>query len=182
MLFNVARSSQFIQSYFQNYEGTDLLEPQTSPVDGIFNSCKDPLHHGGIGAGDLPLSEFEVEKLITSHRLEEYLRFLEHNDLRQMVRAIMGWKEEILLQRTMLRHNIPGGLSTGIHYDKLFLRDGGAYFLTAWVPIGESLPSSPFNLPRSSAEVTLFLGDISVNGGGLIYLSNLCCPWPVYRR
>jgi phytanoyl-CoA hydroxylase len=131
-----------MRSYFQNYEDTDLLEPQTTSVDGIFNSSKDPLHHGGIGAGELPLSELEVQKLITSHQLQEYLRLLEHYDLRQMVRDIMGWEEEILLRRTMLRHNVPGGLSTGIHYDKLFLRDGGAYFLTAWVPLGKAPPCS----------------------------------------
>ena len=88
--------------------------------------------------------------MIQSHVQPDYLRFLEHPDLRQRVRDLMGWDKEILLQRTMLRHNCPGGLSTGIHYDKLFLRDGGSYFLTAWVPIG----------------------DISAEGGGLIYLSN----------
>ena len=103
---------------------------QSSAADGIFNSSKDPLHHGGIGAGALPPDELEVQKMISSHLLQEYLHFLDHRDLRQMVREIMGWEEEILLRRTMLRHNVPGGLSTGIHYDKLFLRDGGAYFLT----------------------------------------------------
>ena len=51
----------------------------------------------------------------------------------------MGWEEEILLTRTMIRHNAPGALSTGVHYDKLFLRKGEAEFLTAWVPIGKLL-------------------------------------------
>lgn len=55
-----------------------------------------------------------------------------------MVRDIMDWKKELLLRRTMLRHNPPGGVSTGIHYDKLFMRDGDAFFLTAWVPLGDS--------------------------------------------
>lgn len=124
-------------SYFEHWADTSILEPGTAPVEGIFNSSENPLHHGGIGAGDLPLSEKEVEKLISCHVLENYLHFLDNPNLRQMVRDIMDWKKEILLTRTMLRHNTPGGVSTGIHYDKLFLRDGGAYFLTAWVPIGK---------------------------------------------
>lgn len=125
-------------SYFQNWSDTALLEPGTSPQEGIFNSSENPLHHGGIGAGDLPLSEKEVERLISSHHLDNYLRFLDNPALRQKVRDIMDWKKELLLRRTMLRHNPPGGVSTGIHYDKLFMRDGDAFFLTAWVPLGES--------------------------------------------
>ncbi len=50
-----------------------------------------------------------------------------------------------MLHRTLLRHCVPGGSSTGIHYDKLFLRGGGAF-----VPIG----------------------DVSSIGGGLHYLSD----------
>lgn len=49
----------------------------------------------------------------------------------------MGWKEHRILDRTMLRHNVPLGKGTGIHYDKLFLRGGEGFFLTAWVPIGK---------------------------------------------
>lgn len=52
--------------------------------------------------------------------------------------------------RNLLRHNVPGGVSTGIHYDRLFLRAGESEFLTAWIPIG----------------------DIVKNGGGLTYLEH----------
>lgn len=76
------------------------------------------------------------------------MRFLDSPDLRQTVRNIMGWEKELLLKRTMLRHNAPGGVSTGIHYDKLFMRDGDAYFLTAWVPIG-GFALGP-DIPRSA--------------------------------
>jgi phytanoyl-CoA hydroxylase len=48
------------------------------------------------------------------------------------------------------RHNPPHGLSTGIHYDRIFLRGSPSPFLTAWVPIG----------------------DVSPRGGGLMYLSS----------
>ena len=117
-------------------------------MDGIYNDSEDPRQHAGIGAGDLPPDEMEVQKMIQTHVEPQYLRFLEHPSLRQMVRDLMGWKKEVLLRRTMLRHNIPGGLSTGVHYDKLFLRDGGAYFLTAWVPIGEPQSTIPSPEPR----------------------------------
>lgn len=50
----------------------------------------------------------------------------------------------------MRRHNVPNGLSTGIHYDKIFLRAGDADFLTGWVPIG----------------------DCDARGGGLMYLEH----------
>ncbi len=62
----------------------------------------------------------------------------------------MSWSKEILVDRAILRHNCPGSLSTGIHYDKIFLRGGDAEFLTAWVPIG----------------------DCAATGGGLMYLEN----------
>ncbi|KAG8526246.1 uncharacterized protein KY384_000239 [Bacidia gigantensis] len=138
------------KSYFEYYESLGMLQPGTSPEQGIFNREAVPSDHAGIGAGLLPPNEAEQHRMIASHKNTDYLRFLEHPVLRQMVRDLTGWEADILLQRTMLRHNIPGGLSTGVHYDKLFLRGGSAYFLTAWVPIG----------------------DISLNGGGLIYLSD----------
>ena len=75
--------------------------------------------------------------MIQSHTQPKYLEMLENLTFREYVRGIMGWKSEILLKRTMIRHNAPGALSTGVHYDKLFLRKGEAEFLTAWVPIGK---------------------------------------------
>jgi len=50
------------------------------------------------------------------------------------------WENKVMLKRAMLRHNCPRSLSTGIHYDKYFLRGGEADFLTAWVPIGDCAP------------------------------------------
>lgn len=60
----------------------------------------------------------------------------------------MQWKQEVIVKRALLRHNCPGSLSTGIHYDQLLSRAGEAEFLTAWVPIGDCAPT----------------------GGGLMYL------------
>jgi phytanoyl-CoA hydroxylase len=125
------------KDYFEGYLPSKITKPGTDPVDGIFNDTEDALQHGGIGAGELPPTDLQVKLMIDSHRRPEYLGFLEHTDLRNFVRGIMGWEKEVLLQRTMLRHNAPGALSTAVHYDKLFLRGGDAYFLTAWVPIGK---------------------------------------------
>lgn len=55
-----------------------------------------------------------------------------------------------MVKRAMIRHNVPQRLSTGIHYDKIFLRAGDAEFLTSWIPIG----------------------DCAANGGGLIYMED----------
>ncbi|KAI4158682.1 MAG: hypothetical protein LQ342_007203 [Letrouitia transgressa] len=137
------------KEYFEHFSPTGILEPGTDPELGIFNSSQSPHDYGGIGAGELPPTDEQVRILTESHVLPQYLEFLQHPSLRQTVRDLTGWDQEILLKRTMLRHNVPGGLSTGVHYDKLFLRGGDAYFLTAWVPIG----------------------DIPLHGGGLIYLS-----------
>lgn len=104
--------------------------------------------------------------MVRAHSQPKYLEMLENPTFREYVRGIMGWKSEILLKRTMIRHNAPGALSTGIHYDKLFLRKGEAPFLTAWVPIGRI--SAGVNSP---VKLTC-PGNIHPHGGGLMYLSD----------
>jgi phytanoyl-CoA hydroxylase len=136
------------EHYFKQFEGTALLDPNKSPGVGIYNPREDAINHKSIGWGD-PEGE-ELKRLIAAHVMAPYLDFVNHPKLRTLVQELMGWDKEVLLQRTMLRHNVPGGESTGVHYDKLFLRGGDAFFLTAWVPIGDIIPS----------------------GGGLIYLNN----------
>ena len=136
------------EHYFSQYADTGLLEPNTPFVDGIYNSKEDAALHRGIGGGD-PIGE-DLERLVAAHKTPPYRQFVSHPRLRKMVRDLMQWDEEVMLHRSMLRHNVPGGLSTGVHYDKLFLRGGEAFFLTGWVPIGDIAPS----------------------GGGLFYLEN----------
>lgn len=136
------------EHYFQQFEGTGLLNPEKPAGQGIYNTSDDASKHVGIGGGDTEGED--LKRLLGAHVTAPYLDFVNHPKLRHLVRALMQWDEEVLLQRTMLRHNVPGGESTGVHYDKLFLRGGDAFFLTAWVPIG----------------------DISPSGGGLIYLEN----------
>lgn len=125
-----------------------ILQPGTSPRDGIFNSALDPLSHHGVGGTNLPDSDAQVALLQSAHTTQAYLAFLAHPSLRGFVRRFTGWRQEVMTARTLLRHNVPGGLSTGIHYDKIFLRAGTADFLTGWVPIG----------------------DCGAAGGGLVYL------------
>lgn len=115
-----------------------MLHPSSTPEEGIFNPAASPDDHLGIGAGRLPDSDDKVQKLVDSHHEATYVDFLEHPALRGRIRDLMGWDKEVLLKRTLLRHNNPGSLSTGVHYDKIFLRAGGAYALTAWVPLGGS--------------------------------------------
>jgi len=134
------------ERYFSQYANTSLLDPTKSFVSGIFNPFEPASAHRGIGGGDTEGEDLKC--LSAAHTEATYLEFVHHPQLRATVRELMRWDEEVLLQRTMLRHNVPGGESTGVHYDKLFLRGGDAFFLTAWVPIG----------------------DISATGGGLIYL------------
>ncbi|EXJ75082.1 uncharacterized protein A1O5_01778 [Cladophialophora psammophila CBS 110553] len=135
------------EHYFSQFKSLGLQKPDTDPMDGIYNMAEDISLHNGIGGGG-PIGTEELQRLVKAHVQQSYLDFVAHPKLREMVRIIMGWEEEILAKRTMLRHNIPGGQSTGVHYDKLFLRGGDAFFLTAWVPIG----------------------NVTATGGGLVYL------------
>lgn len=137
------------EHYFSQFQSLGLLKPSTSPVEGIYNSDDDPALHNGIGGGE-PTDNEELQRLVEAHVQQPYLDFVAHPKLRAMVRNLMQWDEEVLVKRTMLRHNIPGGQSTGVHYDQLFLRGGEAFFLTAWVPIG----------------------DVEATGGGLVYLED----------
>ncbi|KAI9821328.1 MAG: hypothetical protein M1827_004064 [Pycnora praestabilis] len=138
------------EHYFSHLSSTGILKPGTHPRDGIFNDTADPFLHNGVGGTNLP-EEMEQQRLLTAaHVTPEYLNFLESPHLRQFIRDFMSWKRETIVTRTLLRHNVPHGLSTGIHYDRIFLRAGESEFLTAWVPIG----------------------DCAADGGGLTYLEN----------
>jgi phytanoyl-CoA hydroxylase len=128
---------------------TGLIDPDRNPRDGIFNPSSSPDDFTSIGAPKYPDGD-KLQALAAAHCTPEYLEFLRHPALRSFVRELMGWDKEVLLARTLLRHCVPNGISSAIHYDKIFLRGGDPTnnFLTAWVPIG----------------------DIAQNGGGLIYL------------
>ncbi|KAL8889377.1 MAG: hypothetical protein Q9192_006027 [Flavoplaca navasiana] len=135
------------EHYFSHLSPTGLLAPNTDPRDGIFNPSNDPLSFQGVGGH--PQSQC-IQLLESAHTDPEYDAFCKHPALRSFVRNFMGWEKEVMLKRAMMRHNFPGCLATGVHYDKLFLRASDVDFLTAWVPIG----------------------DCTARGGGLMYLQD----------
>lgn len=68
---------------------------------------------------------------------------------------LTGWGGKTLpVERTLLRYNTPGNKAIGVHYDESFMRYGEPTALRAWVP----------------------MGDISLEGGGLIYLGDGIAP------
>ncbi|KAI4287408.1 MAG: hypothetical protein L6R35_003331, partial [Caloplaca aegaea] len=135
------------ERYFSHFSHTGMLRPGTSPRDGIFNPSSDPNAHEGIGG----IPEEATKQLLNAAHADPYYRdFLAHPNLRAFIRHFTGWKQELIVDRALLRHNCPGSRSTGVHYDQYFLRDGDDEFLTAWVPIGDCAPA----------------------GGGLMYLEN----------
>ncbi|RAO73553.1 uncharacterized protein BHQ10_009565 [Talaromyces amestolkiae] len=146
--------------YFEMMSPSGVLQPTTQPVQGIFNSARSPDDFPGIGAGATgqngrPGGEGAqrfVDLAIEAHYQDWYTKDLaKHPALLDFVAKFTGWKENTLgLNRTLLRNNVPGTKPIGVHYDQIFLRYGEPTSVTAWVPIG----------------------DVSLSGGGLIYLED----------
>lgn len=152
-------------SYFEAMSATGILEPGTTPVQGIFNKSAEPGDFPNIGAGAAEnarlgttnkAAEFE-DLSVKAHTDEWYIGsedgkvrgFVNHPVVRSFVAEFTGWGEDTLgLKRTLLRNNCPTNRAIGVHYDQVFLRYGEPTSVTAWVP----------------------MGDISLNGGGIIYL------------
>ncbi|KAL4766148.1 uncharacterized protein BDW70DRAFT_154843 [Aspergillus foveolatus] len=148
------------RQYFSYLSPTGVLKEGTDPVEGIFNPTKNPEHYPGIGAGAVggngrpggaDADEF-VDRAIEAHYKDWYVEKLCHHPvLYDFVARLSGWgKNTLTFQRTLLRNNTPGTKPIGVHYDQIFLRHGEPTSMTAWVPIG----------------------DVKLNGGGLIYLED----------
>jgi len=140
--------------YFEFLASTGVLKDGTAPVEGIFNPAKPPEEFPGIGSGisakGARAEEF-VSRAVEAHYEDWYTNFCKHPVLYDFVSKFTGWDRNTLsLNRTLLRNNVPKSTPIGVHYDQIFLRYGEPTSLTAWVPIG----------------------DIKLNGGGLIYLQN----------
>jgi phytanoyl-CoA hydroxylase len=149
------------EEYFKLLAPSGVLKPDTNPVDGIFDEAKDKLDFPGIGAGSAdangrptgPHPEVAarfVDLALQAHTEDWYKeKFCKHPALRDYIAKLTGWGENTLgIRRTLLRNNTPGNKAIGVHYDQIFLRYGEDTAVTAWVP----------------------MGDISRQGGGLIYL------------
>lgn len=146
--------------YFEMMSPTGVLKEDTVPVQGIFNPNNSPDDFPGIGAGAVGMNgrpggenaQAFVDLAIQAHYKDWYTEDLcKHSALRAFVAKFTGWKENTLgLKRSLLRNNVPSTKPIGVHYDQSFLRHGEPTSVTAWVPIG----------------------DISLTGGGLIYLED----------
>ena len=145
------------EEYFRYLAPTGVLKPGTKPIDGIFDDEQDRSLFPGIGAGAAGgnghpgdhAAEF-VDRALLAHYQDWYAEDLcKHPALKAFVAKFTGWGDDTTaFVRTLLRNNIPGNKAIGVHYDQIFLRHGEPTSITAWVPIG----------------------DIKLDGGGLIYL------------
>lgn len=148
------------EAYFNFLSPSGVLKPGTKPVEGIFDSAKDIAGFPGIGSGATgkngkPGGEEAaafVDLALQAHTEDWYAEdFCKHPALRDFIARLSGWGDNTLqFRRSLLRNNIPGAHAIGVHYDQIFLRYGEVSNLTAWCP----------------------MGDIKLNGGGLIYLEN----------
>ncbi|PYH94850.1 hypothetical protein BO71DRAFT_440728 [Aspergillus ellipticus CBS 707.79] len=131
-----------------------LLKDGLNPVQGIFSE-KDSrkfLPPGNLrrlfGLKDDEESEKYHDLMISAHEAAFYLDLCEIEELRAFIRRFTEWEEITMLQRTMLPAFVPDSELTPVHFDQMYLRAGPPTSLTAWVPIG----------------------DVSLEGGGLMYL------------
>ncbi|KAI5918443.1 hypothetical protein F4810DRAFT_691921 [Camillea tinctor] len=144
------------EAYFKLLEPSGVLAPGTAPVHGIFDGRNDKLDFPGIGAGSTdangrPRGGLFVDLAMQAHTEPWYKEFCQNPSLISFIAKFTGWGDKTLsLRRTLLRNNTPGNKAIGVHYDQIFLRHGDDTSVTAWVP----------------------MGDISLDGGGLIYLEN----------
>ncbi|KAB8222349.1 hypothetical protein BDV33DRAFT_229624 [Aspergillus novoparasiticus] len=142
------------REYFEYMSSSGLLKPGTDTVDGIFSEkdSRKYLPPGNLrrlfGLKDDEESEKYLELMISAHEAQFYLDFCEIEELRAFIRRFAGWEHITMLQRTLLRAFVPDSELTPVHFDQMYLRAGPPTSLTAWVPIG----------------------DISLEGGGLMYL------------
>lgn len=147
-------------AYFSSLQSTGVLKPGTQPVEGIFDPAKNHQEYPGIGAGHADgngrpggekAKEF-VDLALDAHYQDWYAeKFCNHPTLHEFIAKFSGWGTNTLsLRRTLLRNNLPGSKPIGVHYDQIFLRYGDPTSVTAWVP----------------------MGDIKLNGGGLVYLED----------
>ncbi|KAI1137659.1 hypothetical protein F5Y05DRAFT_419573 [Hypoxylon sp. FL0543] len=161
------------EAYFTLLAPSGVLAPGTLAVDGIFDDRMDKLDFPGMvkiaassecadvylnrGAGSTdangrPRGGPFVDLALQAHAEPWYKdEFCKHPALQSFIAKYTGWGESTLgLTRSLLRNNTPHNKAIGVHYDQIFLRHGEDTSLTAWVP----------------------MGDISLDGGGLIYLEN----------
>ncbi|KAI5458761.1 hypothetical protein BGZ63DRAFT_492537 [Mariannaea sp. PMI_226] len=149
-------------AYFRFLSPSDALKPETSPVDGIFNPDNQLSDFGGLSSRQADLHKPKSERAAVfadltakAHTEKFYTEdFCQHPNLEEFVAKLTEWKDVQQFKRSLLRCNIPGTNPVGVHYDQIFLRQGEASNITAWC----------------------VMGDIKIQGGGLMYLEKSECP------
>lgn len=155
------------QAYFKDMSPSGVLKKGSDPVDGFFNPERSAADYPGIGAGSVANgkpgetsnAEVFVDLALAAHTAPWYAGtedgkptgFARSPELKEFVAKFTEWGDDTLaVRRSLLRNNTPGNKAVGVHYDQIFMRHGEATSVTAWVPIG----------------------DIKLDGGGLIYLED----------
>ncbi|KAI9901299.1 hypothetical protein N3K66_003116 [Trichothecium roseum] len=153
------------EAYFKGMSPSGVLKQGSDPVEGIFNPDAAPADYPGIGAGSVKNSrpgDTEKSAVFAELALEQHTApwyagsedsgergFANHPALKEFVAKFTKWGDDTLpVKRSLLRNNTPGNKAIGVHYDQTFMRHGEPTSVTAWVPIG----------------------DVRLDGGGLIYL------------
>jgi phytanoyl-CoA hydroxylase len=143
-------------AYFRFLYPSGILKEGTEPEDGTWNSNNDLSNFGGLTSRKKDMLKPKSEQAATFSRLiaeahtEEWYAedFCKHPNLPAFIAKLTEWKDVQLFQRSLLRCNIPHTGPIGVHYDQIFLRQGDVTNITAWCA----------------------MGDVKVNGGGLMYL------------
>lgn len=156
------------EAYFLSLAHTGVLKPGSEPVEGRFDDARSAKDYPGLGAGQdtggangRPGSSETAAAFIDAaykqhtapwYWSEDGKGFAQHPALRGFVERFSGWGPEKTtpVKRSLLRNNTPGNKAIGVHYDQTFMRYGEPTSVTAWVPIG----------------------DVNLEGGGLIYLED----------
>lgn len=121
---------------------TGILAKGTDPRDGIFSGedWRNFLLPGALRVfNGLSDEGAFVDKVFKAHVADFYQQFKVNVEkpLREFVGELRQFRDPMLLKRTLLRCNVPGGETTPVHYDQIFLRAGPPTSITAWIPLGD---------------------------------------------
>ncbi|KUJ15932.1 uncharacterized protein LY89DRAFT_735074 [Mollisia scopiformis] len=142
------------RQYFNYLGPTGLTKEASDPAAGIYCGSDPRLW---LAPGKLRTAfgleghnpEY-VDRMLAVHAAPWYRGFSAHPTIKSFIERLTGWEDSTLLERSILRPNVPGGEATQVHYDQIFLRGGPPTTVTAWVP----------------------LGSCTIRGGGLLYLED----------
>ncbi|KAI9280364.1 phytanoyl-CoA dioxygenase [Umbelopsis sp. AD052] len=118
--------------FFESYQGTTLLKPDTTPEQGVF-SGEDPDAHS-----DLQINYYHktTASVYTFAKRDDFLKFCQQSALKEFLLKFFG-EEPFLYTRKIIRYNLPGEEhSTAVHIDRTFLRDASPNLVSAWIPLG----------------------------------------------